>query len=369
MEALQSKKKEAVPLFSSERITTPLNRFSVSTLLLSALSPLRCDGKPEPLLTFNSFANLSVAGPQSLQSCWGCDASPPCPTPAGDGWTTKWAKPSFSTFCQNCNENPNRPTRDYDEGGGCFDETNKCYWVRQIDVACPTAGNPPIPWNCFEYQLQECQGQFCIDQDDDGYPKESPTCTIGPFDCDDTNPEINPDAVENCYKEGDEDCNGVANCEDPICYASGPTPACDEQCDADQDGFYKISCGGEDCDDDCSLCYPGFGGPNQSGEDWGGGTCQDGRDNDCDGTFDCGDSECQYHEWCQPEPPPPPPTPPPGGECPCNDCINGCDDEPPWCHYECVPNCAQVCIRDEYGEIIPDTCWEDCHDECFWYCD
>jgi len=53
----------------------------------------------------------------------------------------------------------------------------------------------------------------CLDADQDGYADE----TCQGQDCDDADPAVNPDAVENCYNGIDDDCNGFWDGEDPAC--------------------------------------------------------------------------------------------------------------------------------------------------------
>lgn len=156
-----------------------------------------------------------------------------------------------------------------------------------------------------------------MDADDDRHFKyDAQLCPQGD-DCDDTDPLRHPERIEDCHdtERRDEDCDDRANCEDDYCWA-GQTAECDAQCDQDNDGFYKATCGVNpaDCNDDCSLCYLGFG-AGASGEAWGSNTCDDEKDNDCDGAdkIDCSDSDCAGFPHCQPTPTPPPlPTPTPG---------------------------------------------------------
>ncbi|TNE88322.1 MAG: hypothetical protein EP330_15490, partial [Deltaproteobacteria bacterium] len=92
------------------------------------------------------------------------------------------------------------------------------------------------------------------DRDQDGYDN----AVEGGEDCNDSNPEINPDAVEICDGQ-DNNCDGLIDCEDP------------NAVDADGDGV----CVCDDCDDNDPNNFPG----NTE-------IC-DGQDNDCDGFSDC----------------------------------------------------------------------------------
>jgi len=157
--------------------------------------------------------------------------------------------------------------------------------------------------------LTECVPEICEDGDNDDYYKETPECRTGPFDCDDTNPDIHPFATEICDDVGkeDENCDDKKNCEDENCrLVLGEE--CNEQCDQDEDGYYSTSCGGGDCMDIPALnanaenVYPGNDQENTNE------LCHNEVSDDCDYEPDCADSDCAA--FCQPTPTP---TPTPGG--------------------------------------------------------
>lgn len=68
-----------------------------------------------------------------------------------------------------------------------------------------------------------------------------------PADCDDTKGDIKPGIDEKCNQAGDENCNGLANDDDPFCSSSAA--------DRDQDGYSENS---GDCDDDNPNIHPGL---------------------------------------------------------------------------------------------------------------
>ncbi len=115
--------------------------------------------------------------------------------------------------------------------------------------------------------------------------------------------------VEDCDLEGDEDQDGLADCEDEDC-AEVCVEDCELEGDEDRDGL-------ADCDDDdcAEFCVET--------------DCHDGLDNDGDGKEDCRDIDCYW-------------------ECP-EDCSNGEDDD-----YDGLVDC-------EDGECADlDTCQEVC---------
>jgi len=136
-----------------------------------------------------------------------------------------------------------------------------------------------------------------VDDDGDGYGdptsavlscEQPPDTQPDGEDCDDTDPEVHPEATEVC-NEIDDDCDGLVDDDDP------DTVLLDWYADTDGDGYgdpdtalsqcvapgaYVDNDG--DCDDDEPLAW------TDATE-----ACDDGVDNECDGLVDCEDGQCK----------------------------------------------------------------------------
>jgi len=121
-----------------------------------------------------------------------------------------------------------------------------------------------------------------------------------------------PAPVEQCFLPGDEDANGLADCDDSACWRANGD--CKQKCDsetADQDADGLAGCDDPDCwvmGGECAeLCT---GAKDEDGDAkvdcsdsdcWvkdGGCTevCKGGGDEDADGTIDCADDDCWVPE-------------------------------------------------------------------------
>ena len=121
------------------------------------------------------------------------------------------------------------------------------------------------------------------DADGDGFT----TDRLGGEDCDDTNGDVNPDALEVCDDDDtDEDCDGLADDDDDSVADSVETWP-----DADGDGFGDPDAAYWTCDPDSGVdddrdCNDGDAATNPDATE----VCDDGLDNDCDGTW----TSCRY---------------------------------------------------------------------------
>ena len=110
----------------------------------------------------------------------------------------------------------------------------------------------------------------CVDGDSDGYYIGGTQC--GEDDCDDTNPDVNPEAEETlaadtCADGLDNDCDGLVDDSEPACTCPDP--------DYDGDEYDADFCGGDDCDDLDPLVNPGMDE-----------VCANGIDDNCDEEID-----------------------------------------------------------------------------------
>ena len=99
----------------------------------------------------------------------------------------------------------------------------------------------------------DCSGGSDNDGDGDGYDSDS----YGGLDCDDADAAVSPGAAETYYDGVDANCDGKSDH------------------DADEDGYDTLAAGGQDCDDSRADAYPG------AAE-----TYYDGVDANCDGLSD-----------------------------------------------------------------------------------
>ncbi len=195
-----------------------------------------------------------------------------------------------------------------------------------------------------------CEAGRCTyaerDDDDDGWI----ALECGGDDCNDKNPNVTPVSEENCTDAADNDCNGVADCNDPACELA-PVCGCVPQpggeiCDSgqDEDCDTTVDCNDTDCvnteicgcaDSEAGACFNGF-------------------DDDCDGVTDCDDSDCASLAQCQCQAEP-------------EFCADGTDDD---CDLlidcadpDCAFDSACTCIPPGIPELCGDNRDNDCDGE------
>ena len=88
------------------------------------------------------------------------------------------------------------------------------------------------------------------------------------------------DPYTECFNGLDEDGDGLTGCDEMDC------------ADADRDTWLNEDCEGSYWSIDCDDHDPDVGAPAHWQLEQEGDECHDGKDNDCDGEFDCGDTNC-----------------------------------------------------------------------------
>ncbi|MGV8151271.1 MAG: putative metal-binding motif-containing protein [Candidatus Woesearchaeota archaeon] len=179
--------------------------------------------------------------------------------------------------------------------GICTDDDGDTYCTDTEPKDCDDTNpdiNPGAKEECNNNKDDDCDGltdtndpdceiilEDCVDNDGDEYNAISQTCTAG-NDCDDTNPDINPGATEICNNNKDDNCNGLTDTKDPSCQI-----ILEDCVDNDGDEYNAISqtcTAGNDCDDTNSDINPG------ATE-----ICNNNKDDDCDGFTDTNDPNCK----------------------------------------------------------------------------
>ena len=164
-----------------------------------------------------------------------------------------------------CDGLDNNCDGEVDEGCECYcdeqcDDYNVCTVDQCVDGSC-VFSNAEDGTVCDDGNSSTvndvCSVGVCVgqtDNDGDGY---------GNDDCDDSNPNINPGAEENCGDGIDNNCNGLIDCEDPACSEfSSCVPPTPVPTGGGGGGFVgaitgpTTECGNDLCEykEDCSTC-------------------------------------------------------------------------------------------------------------------
>ena len=200
------------------------------------------------------------------------DPSGPAAPPDVTDWYADTDSDGFGnaadTICQ-CGTDAAHPVTDATD----CDDTQAAVNPAQLED-CTTAVDDDCTGSTNDEAAQGCTN-FFYDYDGDGYGLTADRqclCTgsgayvaVSPDECDDTDPSVNPGAVEVCFDGVDNDCSGDADGPDS-------SDATTWSLDADTDGFgsgtlTQTACNqpsgyvddGTDCDDGRDNVYPGAG--------------------------------------------------------------------------------------------------------------
>ena len=216
-----------------------------------------------------SYDNASGLCTEGACEMGACDANyGDCNADAADGCETALTSNDNCGACGNTCGPLENCTGNEADGYACTDTCTDADEDGFADAECGGADcddadaaiNPDVDEACNGID-DDCDGTVDegFDADGDGYK----TCGDEP-DCDDSDPNVHPGAVEICEDGIDNDCSGG-----------------DAECgcvDADNDGYQDAACGGQDCDDTNPDIHP------DARE-----TCDD-IDNNCNGEVDEGDA-------------------------------------------------------------------------------
>lgn len=199
------------------------------------------------------------------------------------------------------------------DGGSDCDDTDSDINSGQVELC--TDGKDNDCDGDADSTDSECESLF--DVDNDGFCpggqdlNDNGNCfdvgeNITPFDCNDGDANVNPNAAELCTNNQDDDCDGSTSLTDLDCVGFLDTDG-DDYCSVGFDMNGDGDCvdpgeeGGRfiDCDDTRPDIVPAVGGTPTAE------VCTDGVDNNCDGSTDAFDPECRDHRdldgdgWCE----------------------------------------------------------------------
>ena len=167
-----------------------------------------------------------------------------------------------------------------------------------------------------------CSGLYCTDnhccEEGEEWDETNDRCELEETNCAEEDENVPDDGEYCCLNQG------LTECSDGYCR----TDCCDNTVDKDNDGY------GSPANDDCSHPELDCNDNNINVHPGGTEVCWGGYDEDCDGLFDCDDTDCSSNNYCSP----------------CSN-DNDCPDDPSCYKGECVDNkCTQVLIGGACGE-------------------
>jgi len=108
------------------------------------------------------------------------------------------------------------------------------------DTVYPAYDGEPAAEEVCDLEDNDCDGLIPEDADGDGYVDgELQECIddwpAEDLDCDDADPDVHPDATEECVDEVDNDCDGLVDGEDPDCFEPDDDDSADDDDVSDDD--------------------------------------------------------------------------------------------------------------------------------------
>ena len=170
---------------------------------------------------------------------------------------TSYAKGDLCTFCPSDSSCSAPACTDFDgdgfySGSGCgtpvdCNDSDRLINPGMLETGALCSDNKDNNCNgSIDQQDSGCYGLKCTDKDGDGYSWEGGAC--GVMDCNDSDAEIYPGAVDICNDGIDQDCSGMDKTKGKACRSAGREgkgKTCSDGLDNDNDGF--TDCADDDC--------------------------------------------------------------------------------------------------------------------------